>query len=56
MSREQDRFLSTYVGGTRECIAELAGHPDLEATPVEPADGVNWPSDRVNPAPAGDKP
>jgi hypothetical protein len=44
--------MTTYVGGTRECIAELAGHPDLEAVAVEPADGVTWSSDQVNPAPA----
>ena len=47
-------FESTYIGGTRECIAELAGHPDLEAVTVEPADGVTWASDQVNPAPARD--
>jgi hypothetical protein len=44
-------FMSTYVGGSRECVAELVGHPDLEAFPVDPADGVNWPSDQVNPPP-----
>jgi hypothetical protein len=43
---------STYVGGTRACIAELVGHPDLEAVTAQPADGVTWVSDQVNPAPA----
>lgn len=42
---------STYVGGTRACIAELTGHPDLEAVAVDPADGITWVSDQVNPAP-----
>jgi hypothetical protein len=45
---------STYVGGTRACIAELVGRPDLEAVTVQPADGVTWASDEVNPAPARD--
>jgi len=42
-------FMSTYFGGMRACIAELTGHPDLEVAEVRPADGVNWPSDEVNP-------
>jgi len=46
--------MSTYVGGTRACIAALTGHPGLEAAEVQPADGVSWPSDEVNPAPARD--
>jgi hypothetical protein len=44
-------FETTYVGGTRACIAELTGHPDLEAVAVDPADGITWVSDQVNPAP-----
>jgi hypothetical protein len=47
-------FASTYVGGTRACIAELAGHPDLEAVIAQPSDGVIWSSDQINPAPARD--
>lgn len=47
-------FMTTYAGGTRECIAELAGHPGLEAVAAEPDDGVTWASDQVNPAPARD--
>ena len=47
-------FMSTYVGGTRSCIAALTGHPGLEAAEVQPADGVSWPGDEVNPAPARD--
>lgn len=45
---------TTYVGGTRACIAELTGHPGLEAVEVDPADGITWASDQVNPAPARD--
>ncbi|HYZ55415.1 MAG TPA: hypothetical protein VE733_18195 [Streptosporangiaceae bacterium] len=40
--------MTTYVGGTRECIAELAAHPDLEAMAIEPSDGVTWASDQLN--------
>jgi hypothetical protein len=47
-------LMSTYVGGTHACIAELARHPDLEAVEIQPSDGVNWASDQVNPAPARD--
>jgi hypothetical protein len=43
--------MTTYVGGTRECIAELTAHPDLEAMVIEPSDGVTWESDRINPPP-----
>jgi hypothetical protein len=45
---------STYVGGTRACLAELLCHPDLEAVTAQPADGVTWASDQMNPAPARD--
>ena len=41
-------FMSTYVGGTRECIEELA-REDLEAVAAEPSDGVTWASDQLNP-------
>jgi hypothetical protein len=47
-------FETTYVGGTHACIAELTSHPDLEAVIAQPADGVTWASDQVNPAPARD--
>jgi hypothetical protein len=43
--------MSTYVGGTSECIAELVAHNGLEATTVEPSDGVMWASDQLNPPP-----
>jgi hypothetical protein len=43
--------MSTYVGGTSECIAELGARNDLEAMTVEPSDGVMWASDQLNPPP-----
>ena len=43
--------MSTYVGGTSECIAELGAHNDLEVMTVEPSDGVMWASDQLNPPP-----
>lgn len=44
-------MMSTYIGGTRQCIEELVAHDDLEATIVDSADGVTWASDELNPAP-----
>jgi hypothetical protein len=43
--------MTTYVGGTQKCIADLTAHPDLEAMTIEPSDGVTWASDRYNPPP-----
>src|SRR5262245_42984230 len=45
-------FMCTYVGGTRECIEELAAHDELEAVVIDPADGVTWSADELNPPPA----
>lgn len=45
-------LMSTYVGGTRQCIEELRAHQDLEAVIAHPADGVTWKSDELNPLPA----
>lgn len=44
-------FMSTYVAGPAEAIAALAARADLEVDRVEPADGVTWASDTLNPAP-----
>ncbi len=44
-------FMSTYVGGTRECVEELVAHDELEAVIIDPADGVTWASDQLNPPP-----
>lgn len=44
-------MMSTYVGGTRQCVEELVDRDDLEAAIVDPADGVTWASDELNPQP-----
>jgi hypothetical protein len=44
-------MVSTYIGGTWRCIQELIAQEELEAMIVEPADGVTWPSDTLNPPP-----
>ena len=41
----------TYVGGTRECVTAVAGHPKIEAVSARLTDGVTWDSDKVNPTP-----
>ena len=45
-------LMSTYVGGTRDCIADLVACQGLEAMAVQPADGVAYDADRINPLPA----
>jgi hypothetical protein len=45
-------FMSSYVGGTRECVAGILGEPGLEALAACPSDGVTWSSDPRNPVPA----
>lgn len=43
---------STYVGGSKECIAGVLSSPDLEALPAKPSDGVTYASDPINPTPS----
>lgn len=43
--------LSTYVGGSAACIAELLATPGLETVPASVDDGVDVASDRMNPVP-----
>jgi hypothetical protein len=43
-------LMSTYVGGSRTCIAELLAAPGLETAPATPADAVTV--DPINPLPA----
>lgn len=45
-------LMSTYVGGSAACIAELLTTPGLEAAPASPEDPVG--EDPVNPAPPPD--
>ena len=44
--------MSSYVGGTRQCVADILRQPALEALAACPADGVAWSSDPRNPVPA----
>jgi hypothetical protein len=44
-------LMSTYVGGSRECIDELVADNELEAMPVSVDQRVTWDSDEVNPLP-----
>jgi hypothetical protein len=45
-------FKSTYIGCSEACRDELAASPDLEAFPIDPAAGITFDSDRINPEPA----
>ena len=38
----------TYVGGSKELIAQVIQHPGLEALPSEVTDGITYDSDRLN--------
>jgi hypothetical protein len=44
-------LMSTYVGGTGACIADLLATPGLEAAPAAPDDPVGSADDAVNPTP-----
>ena len=44
-------LMSTYVGGSAACIADLLVTPGVEAAPVTPKDGVDFASDALNPVP-----
>jgi hypothetical protein len=44
-------LMSTYVGGSAACLAELATTPDLEVVPAGPDDPVGYAADRINPVP-----
>ena len=45
-------LMTTYVGGSAACIAELLAVPGLEAAPADPDDGVDVGADRINPQPS----
>jgi hypothetical protein len=42
-------LMSTYVGGSAECIADLLATPDLDVVPATPEDRVTYDGDAVNP-------
>jgi hypothetical protein len=44
-------LMSTYVGGTAACVAELLADPALEAVAASPDDRVTHDGDTVNPLP-----
>jgi hypothetical protein len=44
-------LVTTYLGGTAACVAELVGHPGLEVAEVAVTQGVDWTADTVNPLP-----
>ncbi|WP_245177155.1 hypothetical protein [Geodermatophilus sp. DF01-2] len=46
-------LVSTYVGGSAACIADLASAPDLEVAPASPDDRVGRADDPLNPVPEG---
>jgi hypothetical protein len=46
--------MSTYVGGSTACIAELLQTPDLEVLPAAPDDVMSLDSDPINPIPPRD--
>ncbi|RBY97164.1 hypothetical protein DQ237_06200 [Blastococcus sp. TF02-8] len=44
-------LMSTYVGGSEACVAELLAAPGLEVVPADPGDRVGHADDPVNPVP-----
>ena len=44
-------LMSTYVGGSAACIAEVLAAEGVEAAPAQPEDAVGWREDPVNPVP-----
>jgi hypothetical protein len=45
-------LMTTYVGGSRECIEALLGDERLEVLAVSVDQGVTWEADTINPLPA----
>jgi hypothetical protein len=45
-------LVTTYVGGSPRCIADLLSAPGLETAPVPPDQHITWDADTVNPLPA----
>jgi len=44
-------LVTTYVGGSTGCIADLLAAAGLETAPADAAQAVTWDADRVNPLP-----
>ncbi|WP_197287010.1 hypothetical protein [Planomonospora sphaerica] len=45
-------LMSTYIGGSGVCIAQVVADAQLEALAVDVDDALGWDRDRVNPAPS----
>jgi hypothetical protein len=44
-------LVTTYVGGSAGCIADLLATEGLEAARADPEQRVTWDADQVNPPP-----
>ncbi len=44
-------LVTTYVGGSAACIADLLAEPGLETAAASPDQGVTWDADQINPWP-----
>ncbi len=44
-------LVTTFVGGSTACVADLLGHPLLETAQVPADQRFTWDADTVNPAP-----
>jgi hypothetical protein len=44
-------LVTTYVGGSAACIADVLAHPGLEGAAVPASQGITWDADTVNPLP-----
>jgi hypothetical protein len=42
---------TTYIGCKAACGDEILARPEIEAFPIDPASGITFDSDRVNPQP-----
>ncbi|MEV4379484.1 hypothetical protein [Streptosporangium sp. NPDC049644] len=49
-------LMTTYVGGTDECIATLVADDELEVMKVSVDHRLGWDGDSLNPPPAGQRP
>jgi hypothetical protein len=47
-------LMSTYVGGSAACVADLVATSGLETAPAAPEDPVGYDADRINPVPDRD--
>lgn len=48
---ECETVTRTYIGCAADCAEEIGRRPELEALPIDPASGIAFDSDPVNPQP-----